>query len=287
MKKVKIKICGLTRAEDVEFLKELNVDFAGFIFVTGSPRYLDRDMAENIIFRVPDRILRVGVFADEKPNQVKRIIRRYPLDILQFHGNESPRYCRQFGLPYFKSIRVKDTTDSRRLVEQLYDFLDNVEEAFRLPRCPTPVPPRSRPGPGGTPLRRGPYREWDSPPAGFLPGVGLPSGGVPTGKGRRYNRHDTPLEPDAFLLDTFSKKALGGTGETFDWQLAREAEKLGIPIILAGGLNPENVADAIRKVRPWGVDVSSGVESSPGVKDHKKMRKFVKSVRKTERGSNP
>ena len=81
------------------------------------------------------------------------------------------------------------------------------------------------------------------------------------------------------MLDAYSPEARGGTGEKFNWDLAVEAQKFGKPIFLAGGLTPENVADAVRKVRPFGVDVSSGVESSPGKKDHAKIRAFIAAVR--------
>lgn len=87
---------------------------------------------------------------------------------------------------------------------------------------------------------------------------------------------------DAWLLDTYSRGALGGTGETFNWDLAVEAQKLGKPIFLAGGLTPENVADAVRKVRPFAVDVSSGVESAPGKKDAAKVRAFIQAVRSVD-----
>jgi phosphoribosylanthranilate isomerase len=91
-----------------------------------------------------------------------------------------------------------------------------------------------------------------------------------------------PLEnfkTDAFLLDAHSKNGLGGTGETFNWELAVEAQKFGKPIFLAGGLTPENVAEAVKKVRPFGVDVSSGVESAPGKKDHAKVKAFIASAK--------
>ncbi len=84
---------------------------------------------------------------------------------------------------------------------------------------------------------------------------------------------------DAYLLDAYSPEALGGTGEKFNWELAIEAQKLGKPIFLAGGLTPENVADAVRRVQPFGVDVSSGVESAPGKKDHTKVKAFIQAVR--------
>jgi len=84
---------------------------------------------------------------------------------------------------------------------------------------------------------------------------------------------------DAWLLDAYSSDTLGGTGGVFNWDLAVEAQKTGRPIFLAGGLTPENVAEAIQKVRPFGVDVSSGVESSPGKKDHAKMRAFIHAAK--------
>ncbi|MGD0744522.1 MAG: phosphoribosylanthranilate isomerase [Verrucomicrobiota bacterium] len=86
-------------------------------------------------------------------------------------------------------------------------------------------------------------------------------------------------QTDAWLLDAYSPEAVGGTGEKFSWDLAVEAQKFGKPIFLAGGLTPGNVAEAVRKVRPFGVDVSSGVEISPGKKDHKKLREFISSAK--------
>jgi phosphoribosylanthranilate isomerase len=91
------------------------------------------------------------------------------------------------------------------------------------------------------------------------------------------------FQTDAYLLDAYSPEARGGTGEKFNWDLAVEAQKFGRPIFLAGGLTPENVADAVRKVRPFGVDVSSGVESSPGKKNHAKIRAFIAAVRHADK----
>ena len=91
---------------------------------------------------------------------------------------------------------------------------------------------------------------------------------------------------DAWLLDAFAKDKLGGTGEKFNWDLAVEAKKLGRPIFLAGGLTPENVAEAVKKVQPYGVDVSSGVEAEPGKKDHEKVRRFIKAAKSVEMPEN-
>jgi len=89
-------------------------------------------------------------------------------------------------------------------------------------------------------------------------------------------------QTDAFLLDAYSKHGLGGTGETFNWDLAVAAQKFGKPIFLAGGLTPENVAEAVRKVRPFAVDVSSGVESAPGKKDHARVKAFIAAAKSVE-----
>lgn len=87
---------------------------------------------------------------------------------------------------------------------------------------------------------------------------------------------------EMILLDAYSPKALGGTGHTFNWELAKEAKRLGLPILLAGGLTPENVAEAVAAVRPYAVDVSSGVECEPGRKDHDKLRRFIQAVRQAD-----
>jgi phosphoribosylanthranilate isomerase len=204
MKMVKIKICGLTRPEDVLLLGEMPVDFAGFIFVPDTPRFVEPGKATKLIRLLPDRIQPVGVFLDEKPDIVRETADICGLKILQFHGDEPAEYCEQFNLPYFKVIRVEGSLDGRI--------------------------------PGG-------YR------------------------------------PLAFLLDTFVKGTPGGTGRTFDWTVAGRVVESGLSVILAGGLNPENISRAVEEVHPWGVDVSSGVESRAGIKDPEKVRRFVEVVK--------
>ena len=210
MKKVKIKICGLTRPEDVLLLRELPVDFAGFIFVPGTPRFVEPEAAANLIRLLPPEIQPVGVFLDEKPDIVQETANTCGLKILQFHGQETPEYCEQFNLPYFKVIRVDGSFDNRIL-------------------------------------------------NGYW--------------------------PLAFLMDTFVKGAAGGTGKTFDWTVAGRVVESGLWVILAGGLNPENISRAMEEVHPWGVDVSSGVESSPGVKDPDKLRRLLNAI--TDKTINP
>ncbi len=204
MREIKIKICGLTRKEDLLALNGLEINFAGFIFVPGTPRYLNPDRAEKLIRLVPEDIKRVGVFLDERPGTVRRLAAACGLDLLQFHGSEPPDYCGQFGLPYFKTVRVISEIEIDRL------------QAYR---------------------------------------------------------------PRAFLLDTFAAGQAGGTGQTFDWSLARQAAAADLKFLLAGGLNPENVREAIEATAPWGIDVSSGVESAPGIKDPAKLRSFVRKAR--------
>jgi phosphoribosylanthranilate isomerase len=204
--KMKIKICGLTRPEDVVFLNGLPVDFAGFIFVPSSPRCLDLMTAREVVSLLRGGIRKVGVFMDADPARVIEIARGLYLDLLQFHGEESPGYCSRFDIPYLKTIRVKDRIE---------------EDALRC------------------------------------------------------------YHPEAFLLDTYLPHVHGGTGKTFDWSIARTLREQGYRFLLAGGLNPANVGRAISEVRPWGVDVSSGIESAPGIKDRAKMLTFIQAARQT------
>lgn len=197
---VRIKICGITNTADAQAAVEAGADALGFIFYDRSPRFITTATAAEISRAVPPFTLRVGVFVNPPEELVRRAIAECGLGLLQFHGDESPEFCSQFGLMSMKAFRVRDAESLR----------------------------------------------------------GLPK-----------------YQTDAWLLDAYSPDALGGTGEKFNWNLAVEAQKLGKPIFLAGGLTPDNVAGAIQEVRPFGVDVSSGVESSPGRKDHAKVRVFI------------
>jgi phosphoribosylanthranilate isomerase len=199
-----VKICGITNLRDALAAVEAGADALGFIFYPDSPRYVPLPVAQAISQKLPESIIRVGVFVDPQPDEVFSISANCGLGLLQFHGNESPEFCRQFGIMAMKAFRIRDT-DSLAPIQQ-------------------------------------------------------------------YNT-------DAFLLDSYVPGKAGGTGEVFNWSLAVEAKKFGKPIVLAGGLTPSNVADAVRAVRPFGVDVSSGVEIAPGKKDAVKMRDFVAAVR--------
>jgi phosphoribosylanthranilate isomerase len=205
MNRVKIKICGLTRAEDVQAAVYAGADAIGFVF-TASPRRVSINKAQKLSAYVPGGILRVGLFLDQDRSEIERVTASVPLDILQFHGSETEQECNFFKLPWLKAVAMENA--------------GSVKQA-----------------------------EQDFPGAAGL------------------------------LLDSHSKGTRGGSGKLFDWSLSRPVDK---PVWLAGGLNAENVGRAIQIVRPYAVDVSSGVESEPGIKDPTRMKAFVKAVRQAE-----
>jgi phosphoribosylanthranilate isomerase len=200
----RVKICGITNLADAQAAAAAGADALGFLFYTKSPRHLTIAAAAGISRQLPPAVMRVGVFVNAPQEEVLCAIGECGLNLLQFHGDESPEYCTQFGLMSMKAFRIRDAATLKELA-----------------RFPT----------------------------------------------------------NAWLLDAFSSEAEGGTGEQFNWDLAVEAQKAGKPIFLAGGLTPTNVAAAVRKVRPFGVDVASGVEKSPGKKDLEKMRAFIKAAK--------
>src|SRR5882724_10990480 len=183
----KVKICGITNRADAQAAVEAGADALGFNFYEKSPRYVSLKTAAAISKQLPPFVMRVGVFVDAEPDFVLRAISEAGLSMLQFHGDEPPEFCSQFGMMSMKAFRIRDAAS-----------------LAALPNYST----------------------------------------------------------EAYLLDAYSADALGGTGAKFNWDLAIEAKKLGRPIVLAGGLTPENVADAVRRVQPYAVDVSSGVESA-------------------------
>jgi phosphoribosylanthranilate isomerase len=206
-----VKICGITNVPDAVAAVEAGADALGFMFYEASPRQVSIREAAGIIRELPPLVMKVGVFVDASEDTVMRAIGDCGLSLLQFHGQETPEYCTQFGLMSMKAFRIR-----------------GAESLAALPDYAT----------------------------------------------------------DAWLLDAFAKDKLGGTGEKFNWDLAIEAKKLGRPIFLAGGLTPENVAEAVKKVQPYGVDVSSGVEAEPGKKDHEKVRRFIEAAKSAETPEN-
>lgn len=205
MSNVKIKVCGLTRAEDIQAAVIAGAYAIGFVF-TASPRRVSIDSAIHLSSYVPRGVLSVGLFLDQHRSEIERVVSAVPLDILQFHGSETERECSVFKLPWLKAVAMENA-DSLRAAER--DF----------------------PGASG------------------------------------------------LLLDSHSKGKRGGSGKQFDWSLTRPVAK---PVWLAGGLNPDNVGRAILSVKPFAVDVSSGVEAEPGIKDATLLKAFFKAVREAE-----
>lgn len=205
---IRIKICGITRAEDARAAVALGADAIGFIFAPSQRRVTPRQ-AGAILAAVPPQILSVGVFANQSPALIRSLVAELGLDRIQFHGQEPASVVRTFP--------------ARRVIYAL------------------------RPKPGSALPRRDP-----SPGAGAL------------------------------LVDAFVPGVLGGTGRLANWSFARTLKKFKKPVILSGGLNPRNVAEAIRRVSPDMVDVSSGVESRPGRKNRAAMKAFIQAVRQQE-----
>ena len=206
--RTKVKICGFTRLPDALAAVEAGADALGFMFFAGSKRNIAPAAAAQIIRALPPFVAKVGVFVNPSAETVRAVVAECGLDTLQFHGEETPEFCRQFApLKVVKAFSIQ-----------------NAESLKPLP----------------------------------------------------------DYAVDAWLLDSYVAGQRGGTGEKFNWDLACQAKELGRPVILAGGLTPENIADALQQVWPFGVDVSSGVESAPGQKDADLVRQFVEIVRATE-----
>lgn len=201
--RTRVKFCGITRVEDALAAVAQGCDAIGLVFYEKSPRAVDPHRAAEIVSVLPPFVSAVGLFVDAAAAQVQSVLDIVRLDVLQFHGDEPPAYCSQFGMPYLKAVRVRPETN---LIQYASDYA-----------------------------------------------------------GAR-----------ALLLDAFAEGVPGGTGKTFDWSLI--PSDLTLPVILAGGLNPENVTEAIRRTCPYAVDVSGGVEKEKGIKDVAKMAAFMRGV---------
>lgn len=205
--KTAVKICGITRVEDALTAARCGAHAIGLVFYGPSPRYVTPQQAADIVRALPPFVTPVGLFVDAAEDEVRDIAARVRVQMLQFHGAETPEFCARFELPYLKAVRVRREID---LLQYARDF----------------------------------------------PGA------------------------KALLLDAYQEGLHGGTGAVFDWDLIPPA--LPLPVVLSGGLHPENVADAIRRVRPCAVDVSSGVELARGIKDASKIEAFVNGVRNAD-----
>jgi phosphoribosylanthranilate isomerase len=201
--RTRVKICGITRTGDARAAADAGADAIGLVFYPPSPRYLSVERAVEIRDALPPFVQTVALFVNADAAQIAQVIGRVHPSMLQFHGDEPPEFCAQFGLPFVKACRIK-------------------------------------------------------------PGIDVLAYLQPYGRAA------------AWLVDSHVPE-YGGVGESFDWSLVPK-ERMR-PLILSGGLDRGNVASAIRAVRPWGVDVSSGVESAKGLKDAAKMAAFVSEVR--------
>jgi phosphoribosylanthranilate isomerase len=202
-----VKICGITRVEDALLAARAGAHAIGTVLYARSPRAVDSARAAQIVRAVPPFVTSVCLLVDPTAAEVESVIEEVHPTLLQFHGNETPEFCSQFGIPYIKAVRV------RRGVDLL--------QYARL----------------------------------YAGAKGL-------------------------LLDAFVEGSPGGTGAAFDWDLI--PQHLPLPVILAGGLTPQNVTAAIRQVRPWAVDVASGVESEKGIKDAGKVEAFIRGARNAD-----
>jgi len=202
--RTRIKVCGITRETDALAAARQGADAVGFIFWRPSARYVDPAIAASIASALPALVTPVCVFVNPTVEEVVAVLERVPAATLQFHGEETPDFCAQFGRSYIKAARVRPGLD---LIEYLGQF------------------------------------------AGAA----------------------------AWLVDAFDEQVYGGTGAPFDWNLLPRG--LGRPWMLSGGLTAENVGEAVRRLRPWGVDVSSGVEAAKGIKDAQKIAAFISGVR--------
>ena len=208
--RTRVKICGITRPGDALAAAQAGADAIGLVFYPPSPRYLSSERAVEIRDALPPFVQTVALFVNPDAAQVAQVLGRVRPSMLQFHGEETPEFCAQFGVPFVKAYRV--------------------------------------PGQGRSGVDALEYL-------------------------RRF------IGAAAWLFDSFVPE-YGGVGERFDWSLVPASRER--PLILSGGLARDNVAEAIRRVRPWGVDVSSGVESAKGVKDAAKVADFIAEVRNAD-----
>jgi phosphoribosylanthranilate isomerase len=205
--RTRVKICGITSPDDGAAAARQGADAIGLIFYPPSPRVVTLERARQISAAVPPFVTRVAVFVNASGGEVDAVIRGCRPDLLQFHGEEPPEFCRAFRVPYLRAVRVKQGFD---LLEYLSPF------------------------------------------------------------------HDAA----GWLLDTYRDDLYGGTGEAFDWGLV--PQRLARPVVLSGGIDAANVGDAVRTVRPWAVDVSTGVESAKGVKDEQLIAALIAGVRNAD-----
>ena len=203
MPRTRVKICGITSVNDAALAVKAGADAIGLVFYQPSPRAVDIQQAKAIVDTLPPFVSVVALVVDAEAGFIEQLLSAVSVDVLQFHGDETAKFCQQFNKPYIKAIRMRPD--------------------LSLPDC---------------------FTEYQ--------------------------------QAQALLLDAYQKGVPGGTGETFDWQ--RIPEHCPLPVVLAGGLTPDNVGIAIEAVKPYAVDVSGGVELKPGLKDAHKVSAFVQAA---------
>ncbi|WP_037585398.1 phosphoribosylanthranilate isomerase [Stenoxybacter acetivorans] len=209
--KIRVKICGITRVEDAVTAADAGVDAIGLVFFSGSRRCVSIEQAQKIVHALPPFVSAVGLFVNADATEVNQVLNTVPLDILQFHGDETPAFCRQFARPFMKAIRVKSREDIQAAAEHFPDAR-------------------------------------------------------------------------ALLFDAYVHGQFGGTGQCFDWQML--PENLPCAWVLSGGLNEGNIKEALAASGAAAVDISSGAESSAGIKDAIKIRALMRAIRAQENTEN-
>lgn len=205
----RIKICGLKDVDMVRHAARCGAHAIGLNFHKPSPRYVAPEQAATLAEAMPPYVMAVGLFVNLPAEEIRQVLSKVQLQMLQFQGDEPPEFCESFRMPYVRAVRMEEGTD-------LLEYADRFSRARAL------------------------------------------------------------------LLDAHVPGLAGGTGRSFDWKVI--PRDLPIPVILSGGLTPENVGRAVREVKPWAVDVSSGVEAERGVKDPRKIEEFIRSVRREDAG---
>lgn len=206
--RTRVKICGITRPEDAQAAIKYGADALGMVFYDPSPRGVTIGQAKEVVSSLSPFITVVGLFVNEQRERIAEILSEVRIDLLQFHGDETPEECVGYNRPYVKAIRMRESVDLKA----------------------------------------------------------------------ELNRYS---QAEGLLLDTYRKGIPGGTGDSFDWNLI-PADIAG-SITLAGGLDSDNVAQAISQVQPYAVDVSGGVELEKGIKDEQKIAAFMQGVESANR----
>ena len=210
--RTRVKICGITRTQDIKSVVDAGADAIGFVFFPLSPRNVSVELAQELVKYVPAYVQTVGLFVNASSDEILEVLKIVSLDVIQFHGDETPEQCQKIakltGRRWYKAIQVKPDLDVISTIKQ--------------------------------------YQQ-----------VGA----------------------SAMLLDAWHPELKGGTGHSFDWS---QFPQLDIPLILAGGLKPENIENAIKTTKAYAVDVSGGVESAKGIKDQQLIEQFMQGV---QRGS--